>query len=387
MKIYLECINCKKKYDANTIIYNCECGGLLEVKYENIKIFKDFKKRKINVWKYKEFLPIIEEDKIVSLNEGGTPLYFCQKISKEINLNVFVKNEGANPTGSFKDRGMTVGVTKALELRMNEVVCASTGNTSASLAAYAAKAGIKAYVFIPYGKIALGKLAQALIYGAEIIAIKGNFDDALKKALSLRSKMYILNSINPFRLEGQKTIAYEISDQLGYAPDKIIVPVGNAGNISAIWKGFKEYYEYGFIKELPKMIGVQAKGANPIVKMFKNKEECLKPIKNPKTIATAIRIGSPVNWPKAIKAIKESNGTILDVSDKEIINAQYLLASKEGIFVEPASAASIAALLKLSKESFFDKKDKVVCIATGSGLKDPDIIIENYKNRIKIIHH
>ncbi|MEM2083486.1 MAG: threonine synthase [Nitrososphaerota archaeon] len=387
MKFYLECINCKEKYDANKVIYNCNCGGLLEVKYEDIKISKDFKKRKINVWKYKEFLPIIKENKIISLNEGGTPLYFCKRISKEINLSIFVKNEGANPTGSFKDRGMTVGVTKALELRMNEVACASTGNTSASLAAYAARAGIKAYVFIPYGKIALGKLAQALVYGAEIIAIKGSFDDALKKVLSLSSKMYILNSINPFRLEGQKTIAYEIFDQLGYVPDKVIVPVGNAGNISAIWKGFKEYYEYGFIKELPKMIGVQAKGANPIVRMFKNKKESLKPIKNPKTIATAIRIGSPVNWPKAIKAIKESNGIILDVSDKEIINAQYLLASKEGIFVEPASAASIAALLKLSKESFFDKKEKIVCIATGSGLKDPDIIIENYKNRIKIVHH
>ncbi|MEM3407260.1 MAG: threonine synthase [Nitrososphaerota archaeon] len=387
MKFYLECINCKEKYDANKVIYNCNCGGLLEVKYEDIKISKDFKKRKINVWKYKEFLPIIEEKKIISLNEGGTPLYFCKRISKEINLSIFIKNEGANPTGSFKDRGMTVGVTKALELRMNEVACASTGNTSASLAAYAARAGIKAYVFIPYGKIALGKLAQALVYGAEIIAIKGSFDDALKKVLSLSSKMYILNSINPFRLEGQKTIAYEIFDQLRYVPDKVIVPVGNAGNISAIWKGFKEYYEYGFIKELPKMIGVQAKGANPIVRMFKNKKESLKPIKNPKTIATAIRIGSPVNWPKAIKAIKESNGIILDVSDKEIINAQYLLASKEGIFVEPASAASIAALLKLSKESFFDKKEKIVCIATGSGLKDPDIIIENYKNRIKIVHH
>ncbi|MFH7865285.1 MAG: threonine synthase, partial [Candidatus Aenigmatarchaeota archaeon] len=247
MKFYLECINCKKKYDANKVIYNCNCGGLLEVKYEDIKISKDFKKRKINVWKYKEFLPIIKEKKIISLNEGGTPLYFCKRISKEINLSIFVKNEGANPTGSFKDRGMTVGVTKALELRMNEVACASTGNTSASLAAYAARAGIKAYVFIPYGKIALGKLAQALVYGAEIIAIKGSFDDALKKVLSLSSKMYILNSINPFRLEGQKTIAYEIFDQLGYVPDKVIVPVGNAGNISAIWKGFKEYYEYGFI--------------------------------------------------------------------------------------------------------------------------------------------
>jgi threonine synthase len=386
MNFYLECINCKKKYDAKKVIYKCKCGGLLEVKYENIKISKDFKKRKINVWKYKEFLPIIEENKIVSLNEGGTPLYFCQRISKELNLNIFVKNEGANPTGSFKDRGMTVGVTKALELGMDKVVCASTGNTSASLAAYAAKAGIKAYVFIPYGKIALGKLAQALVYGAEIIAIKGNFDDALKKALSLSSKMYILNSINPFRLEGQKTIAYEIFDQLGYVPDKVIVPVGNAGNISAIWKGFKEFYEYGFIKELPKMIGVQAKGANTIVRMFKNKEEHLKPIKNPKTIATAIRIGAPVNWPKAIKAIRESKGEILDVSDKEIINAQYLLASKEGIFVEPASAASIAALLKLSREKFFEKKERIVCIATGSGLKDPDIIKENYKNKIKVIH-
>ncbi len=386
MEFYLECINCKERYDANKVIYNCKCGGLLEVKYKDIKIPSNFKERKINVWKYREFLPIIDENKIVSLNEGGTPLYFCEKISKITNLNVFVKYEGTNPTGSFKDRGMTVGITKALELKMKKVICASTGNTSASLAAYAAKAGIEAHIFIPYGKIALGKLAQALAYGAKIFAIKGNFDDALKKAISLSSKMYLLNSINPFRLEGQKTIAYEIFDQLGYVPDKIIVPVGNAGNISAIWKGFKEYYEYGFINELPKMIGVQAKGANPIVRMFKNKEKKLKPIKNPKTIATAIRIGFPVNWLKAIKAIKESNGKILDVLDREILNAQYLLASKEGIFVEPASAASIAALLKLSKERLFNEKENIVCIATGSGLKDPDIIINNYKDKIKIVH-
>jgi threonine synthase len=345
------------------------------------------RKRKLNVWRYKELLPIKDKRKIVSLEEGGTPIFFCQKLSKIASTKVFVKNEGMNPTGSFKDRGMTVGVSKALELKMNKVACASTGNTSASLAAYAAKAGIKSYVFIPYGKIALGKLAQAFVYGAEVIAIEGSFDEALKIVVDVcrRHGLYLLNSINPFRLEGQKTIAYEIVDQLGFVPDKIILPVGNAGNISAIWKGFKEYFELGFIDALPKMVGIQAEGANPIVKMIENGEKKIKPISKPETVATAIRIGNPVNWPKAVKAVKESKGTVESVSDKEILDAQKLLAEKEGLFVEPASAASIAGLLKLSEKEYFDIDEKIVCIATGSGLKDPDIVVNSFKDRIRKI--
>jgi threonine synthase len=322
------------------------------------------------------------EESIVSLQEGGTPLHYCFSFSDSLKSDVYVKNEGRNPTGSFKDRGMTIGVTKAKELGFKRVICASTGNTSSSLAAYATKAQLTAYVVVPSHAIALGKMAQALIYGAVVIAIEGNFDEALKivRELSRNKGIYLLNSINPFRLEGQKTIAFEIIDELGHVPDKIVVPIGNAGNISAIWKGMKEYKELGIIDKLPHMIGVQATGANPIAMMLNEGFEELHPIGNPETVASAIKIGNPVNWTKAVAAIRESEGFVLDVTDNEILSAQSQIANKEGIFIEPASAASIAGLFKIGTEKI---GDEIVCITTGTGLKDPDIVIETHKNKIQ----
>lgn len=284
-----------------------------------------------------------------------------------------LKYEGLNPSGSFKDRGMTLAISKALEEGFSAVICASTGNTSASAAAYAAKAGIKCIVLIPSGAIALGKLSQALIHGAKVLAIKGNFDDALElvKEITAKYPIKLVNSLNPFRIEGQKTASFEICDSLGYAPDFQVMPVGNAGNITAYWKGYKEYKEKGKIKSLPKMIGFQAEGAAPIVRGH--------PIENPKTLATAIRIGNPASWKPAIAARDESGGLIDMVSDDEIIAAYKLLASKEGIFAEPASAASIAGLLKLARKNYFNPGAKIVCILTGHGLKDPDRVIAAIK--------
>ncbi|NJE26628.1 threonine synthase [Thermococcus sp. MV5] len=373
----LRCIECGKIYGENEVRYRCECNGLLEVLIDLENIENVFNGENIHLWKYREFLPV---EKRVSLNEGGTPLYRLENLQKELNMKeLYVKNEGANPTGSFKDRGMTVGVSKALELGMDKVICASTGNTSASLAAYAARANIKAYVLVPSGKIALGKLAQAIVYGAKVVPIKGNFDDALRVVVEASEELgvYMLNSINPFRLEGQKTIAFEVFDQLKFVPDKVILPVGNAGNISAIWKGFKELYEAGIIDKLPQMIGIQAKGASPLVRAWKEKRAFVSE-ENPETVATAIRIGNPANWPKAWKAVRESKGLLEDVSDEEILSAQRLLASKEGIFVEPASASSLAGLMKLKKLGLIEEDESVVLITTGHGLKDPNIILENF---------
>jgi len=380
---YLECINCNEKYSHLDIVYTCKkCGDLLTVVYDYDELsqkinFSKWKKRVLSVWRYKELLPIIDVSKVVSLGEGGTGLYRCARLEKEIGVKkLYLKNEGENPTGSFKDRGMTVGITKALEYGVKAVVCASTGNTSASLSAYAAKAGIKCIVVIPAGKIAYGKLAQAIVYDAKIIQISGNFDDALKMVFKLsleRGDIYLLNSVNPYRLEGQKTLAFEVVDQLkGLIPDNVIVPVGNAGNISAIWKGFFELKKLNLAEKLPKMFGVQAEGAAPIAKAVKNGEETIKPILNPETIATAIRIGSPVNWKKAINAIKQSNGGAEIVTDAEILEAQRKLAKLEGLFVEPASAASIAGLKKLVENGRISRDETIVCVATGHGLKDPD---------------
>jgi len=373
----LRCIECGKEYGENEVRYRCDCGGLLEVVIDLGKVENVFDGRNITLWKYESFIPV---ERRVSLNEGGTPLYRLENLQKELGIvELYVKNEGANPTGSFKDRGMTVGVSKALELGMDKVICASTGNTSASLAAYSAKAGIKSYVLVPSGKIALGKLAQAIAYGAKVVPVKGNFDDALRVVVKASRELgvYMLNSINPFRLEGQKTIAFEIFDQLGFVPDNIILPVGNAGNISAIWKGFKELFQAGFIDELPRMIGIQAEGASPLAKAWKEKKE-FKPEEKPDTVATAIRIGNPANWRKAWLAAEESKGFFESVSDEEILRAQKLLASKEGIFVEPASASSLAGLVKLKELDLINSDESYVLITTGHGLKDPNIIIENF---------
>jgi threonine synthase len=347
-----------------------------------------WKQRPISVWKYKEFLPISDETKIVTLQEGGTPLYKCERLAEKLGIkNLYVKNEGANPTGSFKDRGMTVGVSKALELNVKAVVCASTGNTSASLAAYAAKANLNCIVLIPAGKIALGKLAQSMMYGAKVIAVKDNFDAALKMVVEASEKfgLYLLNSINPFRIEGQKTAAFEICDQLRWhVPDRLVIPVGNAGNITAYWKGFTELNSLGIVSSLPKMVGIQAAEASPIAKAFATKKEIVEPVKNPETIATAIRIGNPVNWKRALKAMRESKGTAQTVTDEEIISAQKLLARTEGIFVEPASAASIAGLKKLIENGEIDKDETIVCVATGHGLKDPEITIKACEKMVEI---
>lgn len=323
--------------------------------------------------KYRKYLPVTSKTPVISLVEGDTALIESEYFSKLAgdNSEVYLKYEGLNPTGSFKDRGMTVAVSKAVEEGATAIMCASTGNTSASAAAYAARAKIKCFVLIPCGAIALGKLAQALIHGAKVIAIDGNFDDALSlvKSITAKQRITLVNSLNPYRIEGQKTGAFEICDDLGVAPEFHVIPVGNAGNITAYWKGYKEYREKGIIDCLPIMVGFQAAGAAPIVKK--------KIIKHPKTIATAIKIGNPASWKQAEDVVHESKGMIDSVTDKEIIEAYRLLADKEGIFVEPASAASVAGMLKIAKEGFFQtrsygKPHKIVCVLTGHGLKDPD---------------
>jgi len=319
---------------------------------------------------YKEYLPVTEKTPLITLNEGNTPLIYAANISKELGVKVYLKYEGMNPTGSFKDRGMVVAIAKAIENGARSVICASTGNTSASAAAYSALSGLKAIVLIPEGAIALGKLAQALTYGAKVIAIKGNFDDALKlvREAGKEYPVVIVNSINPYRIEGQKTAAFEICDELKDAPEYIFIPVGNAGNITAYWKGFKEYRLNGKSNRLPKMMGFQAEGAAPIVRGY--------PIESPQTIATAIRIGNPASWKFAVEAAKESEGIIDMVSDEEIIYAYKFVASLEGVFVEPASAASIAGLIKYVRNNKLSKDATVVCILTGHGLKDPDTAVK-----------
>ncbi|MGV3243867.1 threonine synthase [Staphylococcus sp. 11261D007BR] len=329
------------------------------------------------VEEFKSYLPVDENTPKVTLNEGHTPLIYCPTISDMLDIELYVKYEGANPTGSFKDRGMVMAVTKAKEQGKKIVICASTGNTSASAAAYAARAGMKAIVVIPEGKIALGKLSQAVMYGAEIVSIEGNFDEALEivKEVAEEGEIELVNSVNPYRIEGQKTGAFEIVEQLGgQAPDILAIPVGNAGNITAYWKGFKEYHD-NQQSGLPQMFGFQAEGASPIVQN--------KVVKNPETVATAIRIGNPASWKKAVQAIDESKGHIDSVTDEEILEAYQLMTSKEGIFSEPASNASIAGLIKMSKMGKLEKGQKVVAVLTGNGLKDPDTAISLLKNPIQ----
>jgi threonine synthase len=326
---------------------------------------------------YREYLPVTESTPIVSLGEGTTPLVFCPQLSKRVGRAVFVKNEGVNPTGSFKDRGMTVAVSKAIERGAKALICASTGNTSASAAAYAARAGISCAVILPAGKIATGKLLQAFAYGAKIVAIDGNFDDALRlvRELGQGGDFVIVNSINPDRIAGQKTAAFEIIDALGNAPDFHLLPVGNAGNITAYWAGYREDHARGRSTKLPVMLGFQAAGAAPI---FHNRI-----VEKPETVASAIRIGNPASWKQARAAITESHGAIDVVSDEEILAAQMWLAQHEGIFVEPASAAPIAGLFKCcdSKEAAYPvqkipEQSRIVCTVTGHGLKDPDVVLK-----------
>jgi len=322
--------------------------------------------------RYGDYLPVTAKTPMITLLEGSTPLIRAENLARAIapDLRIYLKYEGLNPTGSFKDRGMTVAISKALEEGARAVICASTGNTAASAAAYSGRAGIDCVVLVPEGAIALGKLSQSMIHGAKVVAVNGNFDDALNlvKEIAARYPVTLVNSINPYRIEGQKTGAFEVCDVLGGPPDFHAIPVGNAGNITAYWKGYREYLECGKIDRVPKMIGFQAEGAAPIVRG--------RPIEKPETIATAIRIGNPASWKQAVAARDESGGLIDTVTDDEILEAYKMLASVEGVFCEPASAASVAGVRKLAQRGYFKGPATVVCILTGHGLKDPDRAIE-----------
>ncbi|HEY3193909.1 MAG TPA: threonine synthase [Candidatus Dormibacteraeota bacterium] len=329
--------------------------------------------------RYREHLPVGPATPEVDLSEGSTPLVPSRNIGRSLGLNrLFFKYEGLNPTGSFKDRGMVVAVAKALEAGFRVLMCASTGNTSASMAAYAARMGVRAIVVVPSGEIALNKLSQALMYGAKVVALKGTFDTALETVRDLTSRypVALMNSINPHRLEGQKTAAFEVIDVLGEAPDYVLLPVGNAGNITAYWKGFREYHTAGRSTRLPRMVGAQADGAAPIVQGH--------PVPNPRTVASAIRIGNPASWEGATTARDESGGMIAAVTDTEILSAQIRLASTEGLFAEPASAAPLALLFRLVREGRIEKDSTTVVVLTGSGLKDPDAAINNVEPPIEL---
>lgn len=321
--------------------------------------------------RYRDRLPVHDDTRLISLGEGNTPLIRLSNIPRETgkDVEVYVKFEGLNPTGSFKDRGMTLAVTKAVEEGSQAIICASTGNTSASAAAYAARAGITAFVLIPDGKIAMGKLAQAMMHGSVIIQIEGNFDDGMRlvKEVAKEAPVTIVNSINPFRLQGQKTAAFEIVEELGSAPDYHCLPVGNAGNITAHWMGYSEYAEHGLVNNRPVMVGYQAAGAAPFIKG--------EMVDDPETVATAIRIGHPQSWDKAWNVQKDSKGWFDSCADEEILAAQKLLAEKEGVFCEPASAASLAGALRDIKTGKIPDGSRVVCTLTGHGLKDPDTAI------------
>jgi len=332
------------------------------------------------VEEYREFLPVTDRTPALTLNEGNTPLIKARNLGRDVlpGLELYFKFEGANPTGSFKDRGMVLAMVKAMEEGSRAVICASTGNTSAAAAAYAARAGLKCVVLIPEGKIALGKLSQALMHGAHVLQVEGNFDQALAlvKAVVSKYPITLVNSINPYRLQGQKTGAFEVSDQLGGAPKFHALPVGNAGNITAYWMGYREYRDRGKIRSLPSMLGFQAAGAAPIV--------LGRPVENPETVATAIRIGNPASWKGALAARDESGGRIEAVTDEEILSSYRLVASREGIFCEPASSASVAGVIKLYKEGYFQSGDTVVCTLTGHGLKDPDTVFRVTEEPLKI---
>jgi threonine synthase len=323
--------------------------------------------------RYREFLPVTDKTPVVTLMEGNTALVPAPRLAEatDARLEVHLKCEGFNPTGSFKDRGMTMAISKALEGGSRAVICASTGNTSASAAAFAARAGIQAFVMVPRGAIALGKLSQAAIHGARVLTVDGNFDQALAivREISETHPVTLVNSVNPFRLEGQKTAAFEVVDQLGRAPDYHLIPVGNAGNITAYWRGYREYCRAGRIRALPRMVGFQAAGAAPIVEN--------RVIAHPRTVATAIKIGNPANWGPALEALKDSHGWVDVVTDEEILHAYRVLAREEGIFMEPASAATVAGLFKSVKAGRFEPGSTIVLTLTGHGLKDPDTALES----------
>ncbi len=330
------------------------------------------------IHKYRDHLPVADDTRIISLGEGNTPLIRLNNIPRLLrkDVDIYVKYEGLNPTGSFKDRGMTMAVTKAVEEGARAIICASTGNTSAAAAAYAARAGIRAFVLIPEGKIAMGKLAQAMMYGAVTLQIRGNFDVGMElvKQVAQQVPVTIVNSINPFRLQGQKTAAFEIIEELGAAPDFHCLPVGNAGNITAHWMGYSEYFERGVVMQRPRMVGYQAAGSAPFLRGG--------PVAQPETVATAIRIGNPQSWDKAWALQKTSGGWFDELQDSEILEAQRLLAMQEGVFCEPASAASLAGAMRDIRQGRIPEGSKVVCTLTGNGLKDPDTAINQCQSAI-----
>jgi threonine synthase len=381
----MRCIGCGEVHDMARPAYACSsCGNLLEVSMDIPSAQRrlsggEWRGRPLSVWRYRELLPVGPGAKVFTRSEGGTPLIRCENLGRHLGLeDLWVKFDGMNPTGSFKDRGMTAGITKARELGMKVVTCASTGNTSASLAAYAGLAGLKCVVLIPEGKVALGKLAQAMMHGAKVVSVRGNFDQALDVVMKASESlgMYVLNSVNPFRIEGQKTAAYEVCDQLGgSAPDSLYIPVGNGGNSAAYWKGFREYESLDVVDSHPRIVGVQAAGSAPVATMFSSGSQSLVPVARPDTVATAIRIGNPANWRKTVKALRDSGGTCFTVTDDEILQAQRLMAESEGIFAEPAGAAALAGLAKDVSAGKVDRSSRIVCVSTGHGLKDPDVAV------------
>ena len=373
------CLDCSTVISASSVRLSCKkCGGLLEwMSGGEVTVSsllpppQDF-----NLWRYSALLPQVDEEKIVSLSEGGTPLHYAENLAEVMGIEeLFVKNEGKNPTGSFKDRGMSVAMTVAKATGVRIAMCASTGNTASSMAAYGAKAGIPTVVVVPQGKVAKTKLAQCVAYGARVVETKGNFDQALEivKQNEGTEGTGIMNSVNPLRIEGQKTAAFEICDQLSAAPDWLVIPVGNGGNISSYWKGFKEFRSIGVISGLPKIVAVQAEGASPIVHAYEKGLSSIKFTESPETEASAIRIGKPANWKRALSAVRESAGLAISVTDREIIDARKMLAEKEGILAELASASTVAALIRLSSRHLFRQGETVVCVATGNGLKDVSV--------------
>ncbi len=396
--LFFSCVRCSRRYPVQHVRYTCECGGLLDLQRDFSRLKADELLSKwesrwgakrgaeaSGVWRYKELVIDLPDSQIVSKMEGNTRLYPAGRAADYAGLERFMlKHEGENPTCSFKDRGMTCGVTAAKIYGANCVACASTGNTSASMAAYAATCGMKSLIFIPSGKIAYGKLAQVLAYGGMTFQIEGNFDDAMELVQKICSELgiYLLNSINPFRLEGQKTICFETLQQLDWEmPDWFVVPGGNLGNNSALSKALMELHQIGIIRKIPRIAVVQAHGANPLYKMWKEKKN-FEPLKNPETIATAIKIGNPVSWEKSLRGIEWSKGVVEEVTEQEIMDAKAILDSA-GIGAEPASCCSVAGAKKLVESGVISKKDFVVGILTGNMLKDPDAIIDYHNDRLR----
>ncbi|MDD5111054.1 MAG: threonine synthase [Candidatus Altiarchaeota archaeon] len=398
-RVVLKCIDCGREYQPIDV-YECECGGLLDahinLDWAGSVVSKAlFDKRlgsrekilRSGIWRYKELVnPMADDLCIITRPEGNTGLYENKRLLAYTGLSsVMLKHEGENPTGSFKDRGMSPGVSEAVRLRMKVVACASTGNTSASMAAYASMAGLKPVVFIPEGKIAYGKLAQALAYGSKVIQVRGNFDDAMKlvRESSRKLGMYLLNSVNPWRIEGQKTIMIELMHQLSWnQPDWVCVPAGNLGNTSAFGKALEELKALGFIEKMPRIASIQADGANPFYLLWKKKAGSLTAVEHPDTIATAIKIGNPVSWKKALRSINATNGVVEQVSDQEIMDAKAIIDGC-GICCEPASAASLAGARKLVKSGVIKRDESVVCVITGNILKDPEATVKYHLSELE----